>query len=486
VLIDIIDFRMLRKKARAPSLLRSGRAIVVAASVLALCDCGGNNGSTLATSGELPAVKAPKAGVHTRIAPAQGDSKIQHVVIIIQENRSFDNLFQGFPGADTKPYGYDTKGRKILLQPVSLEAAWDLDHSSWGFFQDCNGQGSIPGTDCKMNGFNQESVQCGKSGFPPCPYKHPQYAYVPHSETAPYFDMGKQYVLADKMFASNFDASSFISHQYIIAAQANSAVNYPYSLWGCDGGPSDTIPTVSQQRQIPSGYISACFNSTTLGDEFDDAGLSWRYYTGAYDSGVKGGGAWSAYLAIRHIYEGPDWSKDVINPQTKFFGDIANGDLATLTWITPNCANSDHAGCGSNTGPSWVASLVNAIGESKFWDSTAIFIFWDDYGGWYDHVPPQYVDYDGLGMRIPMLVVSAYAKKGYVSHVSYEHGSILKFIEQRFGLAPLSASDKRANSPEQDCFDFTQPPRRFGAIPSRYDKNYFLRQPLDKRPPDTE
>jgi phospholipase C len=129
--------------------------------------------------------------------------------------------------------------------------------------------------------------------------------------------------------------------------------------------------------------------------------------------------------------------------------------------------------------------VVNAVGESPFWKSTAIFLFWDDYGGFYDPEPPALVDYDGLGMRVPLVIISPYAKKGWVSHVHYEHGSILKFIEDRFGLARLAQSDSRAKSPESDCFDFSQPPRQFVPIKSQYDGSYFLHQPLDFRPPDT-
>ena len=162
------------------------------------------------------------------------------------------------------------------------------------------------------------------------------------------------------------------------------------------------------------------------------------FYAASYSSGYLS--IWSAYQAIKHIYYGPDWNKDVL-PNTAFFDDVEHGRLRDVSWITPTCGNSDHAGCGSDTGPSWVASLVNAIGKSRYWNDTAIFIFGDDYGGWYDRVPPEMVDYDGLGMRIPLLVISPYAKKGYVLHVHYEHGSILKFIEDRFGLARLSASD---------------------------------------------
>jgi phospholipase C len=160
--------------------------------------------------------------------------------------------------------------------------------------------------------------------------------------------------------------------------------------------------------------------------------------------------------------------------------------MRAVSWVTPTWANSDHAGSGSKTGPSWVTSLVNVIGESKYWDSTAIFIFWDDYGGWYDPVAPKYLDYDGLGLRIPMLIISPFAKQGYVSHVHYEHGSILKFIEDQFGLGRLAKSDKRAISPAKDAFDFTQAPRKFVQFQAPYGKQFFLNQPVDHHVPDSE
>ena len=163
------------------------------------------------------------------------------------------------------------------------------------------------------------------------------------------------------------------------------------------------------------------------------------------------GNIWSAYQAIKHIYYGADWKKDIITPQTQFFSDVSNGKLRAVSWITPTCGNSDHAGCGSNKGPSWVASLVNAVGESQYWKSTAIFIFWDDYGGWFDPEPPTMLDYDGLGLRIPMVIVSPYAKKNYVSHVQYEHGSILRFIEDLFGLGQLCRERRTRDLAGERC-----------------------------------
>jgi phospholipase C len=442
--------------------------LAITAAALWLSGCSGNTGPGN-PSAALPFVQRPKY-----------EKKISHVVIIIQENRSFDNLFQGYPGANTQSYGYNTKGQVITLQPVGLETKWDLPHTEHTFMLSCNGTGSFPGTDCQMNGFDGEGWGCGGSSDP-CPNQNPPYSYVPQSETAPYFSMAQQYVLADEMFASNLDESSFVAHQYLIAAQASDSVNYPLSRWGCEGGSGDTIDTFTQSRTIGSPEV-ACFNNNTLGAELDAAKLSWKFYA----SPINGDqGIWSAYQAIQPIYEGPDWAKDVISPQKRFLTDVAH-KLAAVTWIVPTCANSDHAGCGSNTGPSWVTSLVNAIGESKFWPTTAIFIVWDDPGGWYDHVAPTMLDYDGLGFRIPMLIISPYAKQGYVTHNQYELGSILKFIENRWSLAPLSASDTRANSPETDAFDFSQTPRTFVPIQAPHDKNFFLHQPPDLRPPDSE
>jgi phospholipase C len=449
--------------------LKMTQALLAAAALTA---CGGAAGTAF--------------GPATARVPADGQrssGKIAHVVVIVQENRSVDNLFQGFPGADTQPYGYNSKGQKVTLQPIGLETSWDIDHSVKAFFAACDGTGSLPGTNCKMDGFDKEALTCSKGAHPYCPPAGSQYGYVPQSETKPYFALGKQYVLADHLFSSNLDGSSYTSHQYLIAGQADSAVNFPSDpIWGCDGGKSDTIPTITQTRTYgPS--LRVCFNYPTLGDEMDAAGVSWSYYT----SGVyKDGNLWNAYQAIKHIRYGVDWKSDVKTPQTRFFKDITNGVLPAVSWVTPVCATSDHSGCGSNEGPAWVASLVNAIGTSKYWDSTAIFVVWDDYGGWYDHVAPQMVDYDGLGMRSPMLVVSPYAKQGYVSKVPYEWGSILKFIEDQFGLPRLAASDTRATSPAGDCFNFSQSPRAFKKIPSKLGPAYFMSRPPDPRPVDTE
>ncbi|HMF27209.1 MAG TPA: alkaline phosphatase family protein, partial [Candidatus Cybelea sp.] len=241
------------------------RLLITAGVALALCACSSSAG------GGSPSVPAgPSPG-----PPGKRYPQIHHVVIVIQENRSVDNLFQGFPGADTQPYGFNEKGEKIPLEPVPLDAGWDFAHDATSFFNACDGRGSFPGTQCKMDGFDKESWYCGKPGFPKCPNANPPYSYVPHNETKPYFFIGEHYVFADEMFPSNFDSGSFASHQYAIAAQASSTVNYPVGPWGCEG--ASRIPTVTQQRTIGPN-VSACLNNPTIADELDNAGIPWRYY----------------------------------------------------------------------------------------------------------------------------------------------------------------------------------------------------------------
>jgi phospholipase C len=418
-------------------------------------------------SGAQPPLPYMQGTAVFRKLDATGAGKITHVIYIVQENRSFDNLFQGYPHADTVSKGMDSSGQTITLQPSPLTKVYEIDHSAYAMFAACNGTGSLPGTDCRMNGFNNEESYGGP--------QNPQYVYVPHSESRPYFDMAHEWVVADKMFQSQLD-ESFVAHQYVIAAQAQSSVNLPASLlWGCEGGPYDTVATITQDRSTDGPEQRACFDYQTLGDELDTAKLSWRFYAAHYGNDAGGnGGTWSAYQAIKHIFDGPDWKQDVISPNWRFITDVRAGKLANFTWITPECAESDHLECGGGFGPSWVSAIVDTVGESKFWNSTAIFVQWDDWGGLYDHVPPPYKDYDGVGFRVPLLVISPYAKQRFVSHVQYETASVLRFAEDLYGLSQLAAADARATSPAADCFDFSQQPRPFVKIKAPHSASFFI------------
>jgi phospholipase C len=464
----------MRIPGRAPRYTWRAPATLVA--IAALTSCGGGAASYSSprgiTPGPVQVAAPPGAWVHLSgpaIAPDAGLQNIQHVVIVMQENRSFDDLFQGYPGADSASSGKKSNGQTVQLQAISMTAPYDIDHRKSAHDLALDGG--------KMDGFDREYVGGNSSGYP-----NPQYGYVPRTESQPYFDMAAQYVLADRMFTSHVDAS-FVSHQYIIAGQANHSVDLPNGFpWGCGASSGVTVATLKKDGTFGPNQVP-CFNYTTLADELEGAGRTWRFYaTGTNDIGYT----WSAYQAVNHIYNGPDWTNDVVNPPSKFVTDVLNGSLATVTWITPALLDSDHSSNGSASGPAWVASIVDAVGRSTFWDSTAIFILWDEWGGWYDHVVPPVVDYDGLGFRVPLLVISPYAKPGHVSHVRYEHGSILRFIEDRFALPRMAASDRRANSPAKDCFDFAQRPRPFKpfAVPPR--RPDFARFPDSGRAPDQE
>ena len=382
---------------------------------------------------------------------------------------SFNNLFYGFPGAQTVSYGYDMHGKKIELEPISLDTAWDIDHSFDGFFAACDGTGSYPGTGCRMNGFNNEvSLRCGHRADPKCPHPIPAYSYVPHGETRPYFYMGQQYVLADEMFASNFDASSFISHQYIIAGKADRRSNYPDGAGGAASARAAiSSRSITKQRGVRPGDSRSAGIDKTIGDEMDKAGLSWAYYATLW---YGDGGIWSAYQNIKHIYYGPDWHKDVISPQTEFFSDVTAGKLRASVGLRRLGKTPITQERSNKTGPSWVASLVNAIGESKYWNSTAIFIFWDDYGGWYD---PQAAAARRLRRAraapsdADRLAICEARERSITRR--YEHGSILNFVEDQFGLPRLAASDRRATSPHRCVRLCSSAPQVYrGAVRTRY------------------
>ena len=434
----------------------------------------------LSACGGVGSSSPPVLGGWPEELPALHHRQIHHVVVIVQENRSVDNLFAGIPGRAHAAYGYNRSGVKDHAEARSARGGVGFPARFHELLRLLRRPGRVPGDGLQNGRLRQRDWECGKAGYPQCPNANPPYSYVPRSETKPYFFIGEHYIFADEMFPSNFDSSSFVSHQYAIAAQASSTVNFPIGPWGCEGG--STIPTVTQQRTIGKS-VAPCFNNKTLGDELDKAGVSWRYYTSEVDAG---GGAWSAYQAIEHIYKGPDWSKDVITPQTRFFKDVSKGDLPAVSWITPTCVNSDHAGCHSNSGPDWVASLVNPIGESKYWDSTAIFIFWDDYGGWYDHVAPGMVDYDGLGIRVPLLVVSAYAKPDAYRTCGTNTAASSSSSRISGDFARLSASDMRANPIAANCFDYSREPGSLRRYLRTQEHRTFSGSRSTPRPPDTE
>ena len=401
--------------------------------------------------------------------------KIQHLVILIQENRSFDDFFATFPGADGATSGQIHTGVTYPLTKSSLIQIPDLCHQykcyRWDYDQK------------KMDGFDLSGAWVGASGLAP-------YQYVDPAQIRPYWVMAQRYVLGDRMFQTQ-GSSSYTAHQDLIAGDT------PYSPdvdvidapslgpWGCDAPKGTTVPTIGKYGAYTQTGPFPCFKYATMRDLLDDAHVSWKYYTPSLAEPALGGWAWNAFDSIHAVRYGPEWNTNVSSPNTNFFTDVANGQLPNVSWVIPDGNDSDHPGHDSDTGPSWVAQVVNAVGRSKYWKSTAIVVVWDDWGGMYDHVPPPQLGFGGLGFRVPMLLVSPYAKHGYISHTQYEFASILKFAEDNWDLGRLGRNDRRANS-IVDCFDFTQSPRKFGTISAKYSLQYFLRRPPSNVPVDDE
>jgi phospholipase C len=418
--------------------------------------------------------------------------KIQHVVVIFQENRTPDNLFQDpnliAKGADIVQSGMNSLGQTIPLTPVVLASDYSPDHSHSSFVKMYDGG--------KMDGADKIPVNCTPNATA-CPPPNPQFAFVSPPEVAPYFKLAETYTFADRMFQTN-QGPSFPAHQFIISGtSAPAAPPDPTSnLFAAEnpGGVLDaghntgcTAPTAEYVFMIdPSGNESSrqypCFEHPTLTDLLNAKQISWRYYT------PSAGTIWTGPNAIQHmcvpdatgtVCTGPDWTNNVILQQTRVLTDIANGQLPAVSWVIPNGQASDHPALNDGSGPSWVASIVNAIGSSPYWSNTAIFIAWDDWGGWYDHVAPTVINSYEYGFRVPLIVVSPFAKPGYVSHVTHDFGSILKFIEKVYNLPSLGFADGPADD-LSDCFDFNQTPLPFQTITAQFDASHFLN---DKRPP---
>jgi len=445
------------------------RPSIFALPVLAvLIACSGGT-STLPSS-------APNA-VANDFASASVRKHIKHVVIIVQENRSFDNIFAGFPGADSQTFGYMSNGAKVSLQPIPFEVR-DMAHYYVTGIMDYDGG--------KMDKFDLNPAGAGTVGSF-------AYSYLERTLVKPYWTMAKEYVLADHMFPTMF-GPSFTAHLTLVAGTANlqpgeSEADFPtQSPWGCDAPSTTTTSTVNRQRAVSEGGPKPCFTQfRTMADTLDAAGVSWKYYAPVV-GGSDSGDLWSAFDAISSVRYGADWSR-VVSPPGQILVDAAHGDLPNVSWVVPDFDWSDHPYSGSPYGPSWIASIVNAIGRSPQWRSTAIVVVWDDWGGFYDNVPPPQRDFRGLGIRVGCLIVSPYVRP-HVSHTVYEFGSILKFVEQTFGLpslGPRSAgyTDGRAHS-IADSFDFSMKPRAFKKIPAPYPASFFITRNPSLRAPDDE
>jgi phospholipase C len=445
-------------------------------------------------------------------------ASFQHVIVIVQENRTPDNLFQGLC---TPPYGATTlcsttptgsqyniqtnhwldkhsTGGTINPTAVPLANQYDLSHAHSAFVKMCDAN-SATGA-CAMDGAGD--ISC--SGI--CPPK-PQFKFVSNSTAIlnPYLNLATQYGWANYMFQTN-QGPSFPAHQFLFGGtSAPSAADDAAGIFasenmsgtsriaGC-AAPTGTTVELINPSSGENQKVYPCFEHQTMADVLPP-GFTWRYYT------PSAGSIWTAPNAIQHICQstgpggtcaGQQWSDNVDLTPSHVLTDIASCNLRFVSWVVPTGANSDHPRSTDGGGPSWVASIVNAIGNSTtcdgntgYWGNTAIFITWDDWGGWYDHEPPTILalpqgDYQ-YGFRVPLLVVSAYTSMGYINNNRHDFGSILKFIEHNFGIpeGALNFADARATNDLTGFFNLGQAPRSFKNISAPKSGSFFIN---DKRP----
>jgi phospholipase C len=420
------------------------------------------------------------------------NTPIRHVIVVVQENRTPDNLFQDpvliANGADISSTGFykDSNGQRVVfpLAPIPLDTCYSPQHSHQAWLQMYD-NGAMDGANLI---FTKRSECMAVAPLPPTlslSYVRNALFDRVHRILGPYFQLAEQYGFADRMFQTN-QGPSFPAHQFLFAGtSAPVPYNDPggFYTWfaaenpdnteetGCIAATGAIVQQIAPNGQESKGYNGGypCYEHPTLTDVLDRASppVSWRYYAHAGSRSPKGGHIWDAPDAINHICqpsgpggtcEGPEWKSNVVLGSQQVLTDICNGILANVTWVIPDGNWSDHAANpGDDAGPSWVAALTNYIGNSNnnagctpenYWSDTVILVTWDDWGGWFDHVAPWAIGYANhtggqyvYGFRVPLIVVSAYNRHtrgvqgftGYISSFNYDFGSILNFIEYAFG-----------------------------------------------------
>jgi phospholipase C len=448
---------------------RSVAAAVVIGAVALACSASTNAGqsgtpSATATAQATPGAKGtvdPETGQQldappdpvTAALPASVDAAafdtrtpIKHVVFLIMENRSFDNVFGRYPGADGAVRA-DDHGTMRPLTQASLQRAHDLPHC-----YNCN-IASIDGG--AMDGFNQ-TVYADQGAF----------TQFHKDQITAYWNWAKRYAIADHFFASAI-GPSFPNHMYSIAATSGGALDNPWQppptlvqmqqegyakSWGCDIARDGYVEVVD-----PEGYmvkVSPCFDFETEGDLLNAKDIPWAYYA-ATNSQL--GYIWSAYSAIDRYRNNADLWAQHIRPVDDVVRDIQADRLPPVTWITPRFQLSQHPEYNFCWGQNWTIQVMNALMRSGQWKNTLVVMTWDDYGGFYDHVPPVRLDSNGLGIRVPAMIISPYARSGTVDHTMYEFSSVLRFIEDNWGLTQLTRRDRIADG-LGGALDFSQTP----------------------------
>ena len=424
------------------------------------------------------------------VTPASGTSKIQHLIFIIQENHSFDNYFGTYPGANgipvsiTVPLDVNDTGlgyvppfhlnvtEPILIvgdelppgisDPSQLNQTLNLD-------PDDVGSGSV-----SPFPFNNESIAGDLShawsvahidydngkmdGFVTGEKSIKTMGYYDRNDIPYYWDYAGHYVLDDNFFSSEM-GPSFPNHLYI-ASGANGPTTLTHP-WILNEGIIDNPAPTYNWDEMHLGW-------STLAEEMSGANVAWKWYDG--DARPLAPSIWNVLPLFTYFQDHPQQLRDHVANTRTFISDVQNGQLPAVSWIIPggwvpptypatchDVAPSEHPPARSDCGMDYVSYLVNQVMNSQYWQSTAIIVTWDDYGGFYDHVKPPYIDQYGEGFRVPTLVISPWAKPGFIDHTQYEFSSMLRLAEDNFQLATLGHRDSLVND-MMGSFNFNQAP----------------------------
>jgi phospholipase C len=348
----------------------------------------------------------------TTTSSSSGSIPIKHIFIIMEENHTFDNYFGTYPGANgisgATPQPIAPNSTQ-LVSPFMLNKStvWANPCETWVCAHKAYDGG-------KMDGF----VVANKGSNLTMGYYNPELI-------ADYWDYASRYVLLDNLFTS---------------AMTNSLANHMYLLAGTSGG-------------LVNDSFSAVFNFPTIVQELDAANVSWVYYAG-FHSALNGWNPLPGDIPYTRAHPNLQGIKE----STDFPADVAKPNFPSVAWIMPETDQiSEHAPANVTAGMLRVVSEVNDIMKSQYWSSSMILVTWDDWGGWYDHVSPPQVDQYGYGFRVPGLIISPYAKTGYIDNTLLSFSSTLKFIETVFNLPSLGTRDVEANDILQ-AFNFSQAP----------------------------
>jgi phospholipase C len=389
--------------------------------------------------------------------------RIEHIIFIVKENRSFDHMFGRFPGADGATVGRTCDGDSIHLRHAKDVTA-SVDHSFVAGLTAINGG--------EMNCFDRLRANVVDPSLDyPAAYAQYHEADIPN-----YYTYARRFALADRFFTSVYGPTT-IEHLWAVASQSDRFVDNQRPeqsgtgeekefcdddterLWSfarLTRAEKDIAYRLEEEPAVVELFKrfwiqrQACTDIDILPDRLEERNIPWKYY-------FSGPPHTAVFNLVEHWNNGPMLEK-VVN-SNDLYTDLESGGLPAVSWVIPPFGENDHPQKthGICQGENWTVRTLNAVMRSEYWGNVAVFITWDDFGGFYDHVAPPHVDLYGFGPRAPALIVSPWAKPGYIDSTQYDFSSVLRTIERIFSLPSLTERDRRAHD-MLDSFDFRQEP----------------------------